>query len=1307
MLNLLSRLLLLPLQLLLFLYCCSCSHADVDTIIVTPAGSSSVETTCIDVALDNETASLFISLKPGRHVVTRFHNITNRDFFQLAGMGNASSDTVVHCEERVGLAFLNNTNVIVENLVIEECGFTDQDVQGAYGFVNESLVPTYVTPTQVQVGLFLGLCADVVFQNVAIIDTKGIGLLSYNTRSLSFDDVEVYNNTPTKCVQDIGDLVRAPTDTLITNTGGGVVLIYENFRNQTENQSVVAIRNTIFRKNIDCGLGGYLELFRSMLPSLSGSFTSNDGGGLSLLIAQTMFSVEASITNTSFIDNNSRFGSGIHIAVYQGVTDTSVNVSNCTFFENGFLFQHRHENHTSDHGGGGVAVFTDIPRVDDAQNENTSLVGTSNMFVFSDCTFANNFGLVGGALRLYHSHFTSTKVNFTLRNCILQNNTGIIGSAIALLENTGTYADSHFNLRLINSTIIHNNVVTYNKFDVNGPTSITGVLSFGEVRVHLIGDITIEGSNGTALAAKQTLITIHAGANITLMGNTGEFGGAMRLIAFTNLLLMSNATLSFINNRASAKGGALYIDVTAETIVASTGYTDCFLYFMEVSVLCLIQNGSMIPCTNISTSGVKLIFKDNKAPIAGLVYGSTLTCSWARPLLSKYPNISSVYEIVHYHYSDIFMFDCEPTSITQVATRAANLSLAHPFSDVPTLAPGEKINLTVVARDHFGQRIPAVITSRSDNYNHDASSHLDDTNFALLSQSGDQVTYLKLTETGQENTSNVTVAVSTINSPAQFHLDIVLHACELGFQYDNTSGSCQCGSNLLRNNVSCNPALGAWLVPDNNWLGPESPNSTVLILLTCNEDFCIPGVKRVQPRANNFSQQCSEGYHRTGLGCGLCENGYSQVFATNVCQKCTNISLLLIAFFALLGIVLVLALLFLPLRISEGYLNGMLLYSNIVTSFSNTLIVKQNLGSFFTFSIVSILSLDIGIELCFFDGMNALSRTGLQFVFPIYLFFLIGIFILFGQLLKLPEWFGVSIPNTFVTLLILCYSKIAAVCFDILAPTVARVITNESTTLSLRWPLDPTVHYFQGWHAPLGVLSLLLIVFYLIPFPFLLLFPFLVFKLKCLQKWKPIYDAVWNPFNPSYRGWVGFRLLFRSLPFFFARLVPAPLSLLVVGLLLLLLLYVQLILRPFKGSWNIKKCPPEDWLRNEVDSFFIGNIIFVFMGSLYFHATFDFRGRDIFVGIVVLTAYLVMAGIGVHAIVNVVRRYRRKHQARITTTSVQDSSESSEPSAENGDTRGLLVKGKTVVTYSDVELREPLLDDIENNHAPSDKSGYT
>ena len=78
--------------------------------------------------------------------------------------------------------------------------------------------------------------------------------------------------------------------------------------------------------------------------------------------------------------------------------------------------------------------------------------------------------------------------------------------------------------------------------------------------------------------------------------------------------------------------------------------------------------------------------------------------------------------------------------------------------------------------------------------------------------------------------------------------------------------------------------------------------------------------------ANTIDAQCN--YNRSSLLCGKCQKGFSLVFGSSKCLKCSNSYLSLLA---LAGIVLVVFLLILKLTVAVGTINGLIFYANIVS----------------------------------------------------------------------------------------------------------------------------------------------------------------------------------------------------------------------------------------------------------------------------------------------------------------------------------------------------------------------------------------
>ena len=173
---------------------------------------------------------------------------------------------------------------------------------------------------------------------------------------------------------------------------------------------------------------------------------------------------------------------------------------------------------------------------------------------------------------------------------------------------------------------------------------------------------------------------------------------------------------------------------------------------------------------------------------------------------------------------------------------------------------------------------------------------------------------------------------------------------------------------------------------------------------------------------NNADIQCA--FDRSGLLCGACNNtGYSLILGSSHCKQCTNISLLLLIPFALMGVALVFLLLVCKLTTATGILSDLLLYTNIAGANRTTFLPVKSTDALSVF--IAWLNLDFGIETCFYDGMDAYSKSWLQFVFPVYIWVLVGLIILishFSQ--RFANLLGSNPVSVLATLILLSYAKV-------------------------------------------------------------------------------------------------------------------------------------------------------------------------------------------------------------------------------------------------------------------------------------------
>ena len=123
------------------------------------------------------------------------------------------------------------------------------------------------------------------------------------------------------------------------------------------------------------------------------------------------------------------------------------------------------------------------------------------------------------------------------------------------------------------------------------------------------------------------------------------------------------------------------------------------------------------------------------------------------------------------------------------------------------------------------------------------------------------------------------------------------------------------------------------------------------------------------------------------------------------------------------------------LVLSDGKLNGFILYTNLVAGNSYTVFPSKR-NVFFV-----LLSLDLGIEACFYHGMTEYAKTWLQFAFPTYLLSIVAILTIASRHSSSVEKRRV-IP-VIATILLLTYNKLLL--------ATAKVLCSYRTVNSWIW----------------------------------------------------------------------------------------------------------------------------------------------------------------------------------------------------------------------------------------------------------------
>ena len=102
--------------------------------------------------------------------------------------------------------------------------------------------------------------------------------------------------------------------------------------------------------------------------------------------------------------------------------------------------------------------------------------------------------------------------------------------------------------------------------------------------------------------------------------------------------------------------------------------------------------------------------------------------------------------------------------------------------------------------------------------------------------------------------------------------------------------------------------------------------------------------------------------------------------------------------------------------------------------------MDPGIGSVF----VAWLNLDLGIEACFYEGMDAYGQTWLQYLFPAYIWVLVILIILAGrQSKRLASVFGGNAVQVLASLLLLSYTKLQRIILETWSSTL---VSHETST---------------------------------------------------------------------------------------------------------------------------------------------------------------------------------------------------------------------------------------------------------------------
>ena len=987
-----------------------------------------------------------------------------------------------------GFSFTNVTGIRIENLTFTNCG------QSVYG--------------DVRAALSFDEAPDVVLSHLMVYNSTGFGLHADRV----FGNVVVYESA------------------FVHNTGngkyyGGNVRFW--YGQCPENHTTyLRIDSTYFLHGNDTA-----KKYRYYYPSAT---------GLTLQISCPAITVN--INNITVSGNQADNGGNLAIKFkyftgsYYNRSVPSVVINNSRIVDG------------IGHRGGGLRVWSIIAS---ANTEGPEINDSCEHCILriSNTQFVGNYAKAGGGA-LYISHYQTKHIDcitrkIFLENCTFSSNTVPPSGKGAVMEVIKhrilgyiSHVSSQFELTFHNCSFYNNSLLRDKKGTFFG--AIVNVFSMEKV---IIKDCNFTKNNNTVLSLVDSSLVLEG--HIHFEGNHAINGGALRFCDTSLVYIRNNTHIMFRNNHAKVAGGAIYAQQRC----------------LESSPPCFFQ--PVAPdFTHISDlkPWMSLTFDNNTANYAGDgLYGGAIDYCFTYHHFKNYRHHSGYYfssEI----FNTIFNFTQQP-GISNISSDPYGVCLCDEsgqrncsiksYRFPKSVYPGEMFNISATT---VGQRhgvapasIKATVTG-SHNTSRPIKRYPNASNHCV------NLTYVLHSNHDQESLE-LTVEQSIIDQNSFYYrypppvVIVSLKLCPWGFKLQHDPPYCDCDPLLVRHEISCNinhqtiqRVVPVWIgcvdtmqVSTNNSVltsrcaSNQTTSQGVVLHRHCPYDYCVP--EKVNISLNSTDEQCA--FNRTGILCGKCPDGLSLVLGSSKCLHCSNFYLLLVIVFALAGLMLVTFLIVCNLTVSEGMINGLVFYANMVHINRSIYFPSTEANPLAVF--IAWLNLDLGIETCFYNGMDGYTKAWLQFAFPIYIWLIAGLIIILSRKYRIvARLSGRNAVKVLATLFLLSVAKLGRATITALSYTSIHYPDHSQVSV---WLPDANVKYLQGKHIPLFITA---VVFWVLVSSFILVLTFI----QCLQKksdtlpllwvnrFKPLFDAYTGPYKGRYRFWPGFLLLLLSILFF-------------------------------------------------------------------------------------------------------------------------------------------------------------------------------
>ena len=713
---------------------------------------------------------------------------------------------------------------------------------------------------------------------------------------------------------------------------------------------------------------------------------------------------------------------------------------------------------------------------------------TFNHVNISENKFGASVNMIGDAssLKITSSHFVhnnhgalhlmlNNKCNINLHNTTFANNKGtadILGTALYIV---GT--NSVINLSLCN---FYNNI---------GGDSIVYIASTLLYDFLLIANnVSITSSKfmgnkiGSALKIAKCFLNFYS--TTLFQDNSARSGAALYIEESSQISVDDGSTVQFINNTASLRGGAMYIDLT-----------NCH------------DHGVVF--TNF-TSYDSISFINNSAKLSGnsIYFDIPNSCDVIRDYTN---NDSAAYVPYKFKYTQPHSTVRSPISASPYEINICSSAKCSLMKNNTKLVIkndimlGQSVYFNTVVQDYFNGTTEATMFKA---YCINCNLKYRLLENEVLAQNGSKNRIVIKSATADAdvgNDTNIILNISSFLSPEYRQLtatlSLTLSSCNNGFLFTEQSQQCECYNK--DDYLQCDEDTAS--IKLGYWFGLIHEQYTLSV---CHNDYCNFFTHRKETRRGFYNlpeevdDQCNS--HRTGVACGQCSEGYTLAYNSPDCisvEKCSPGMTVLVIILTILYWIVIIAMLFgvayflNTQQISPGYLYGIVFFYSIV----DILLVTNLHLTDAVFYIVTVLSSFTKLNphflgrLCFVENLDAIDQQFIHYCNVVFIAVILIIIYIIARCNNKNR--ALLYVNRFIVqvtcfVLLFSYTSLTSTSLVLLRAMKADNIDGLYTYLS------PHLKYFANRHTAYASVALLCLLVVTMGLPLLLVMEPLLVKLQ-------------------------------------------------------------------------------------------------------------------------------------------------------------------------------------------------------------------